>query len=148
MIKNKTSYLNFYKCLASLALIDGVFSSKESQMIDEILDHARLDISEKAEVRAVLEKRSDPYTFIDLISEPSHLSQLHHLANILFKKDDFDVKEKAFIKDFNKYLESKFDPQAGMRKMEDYLKEDQLKRDEEFNQAKGIFLNLVEFFRK
>lgn len=148
MVKNKSSYLNLYKTLASLAMIDGAYSLSEGVLIDELLANARLEQSAKDEVRLVLENKSDPFQFVDLITEPSHLSQLHHLANILFKSDEFDVKEVAFTKEFNKYLESKFDPLAGVRKMEEYLKEDQLKRDEEYNQAQGFFLNLVEYFKR
>lgn len=129
-------------------MIDGTHGPKEEELLENFIRSSRLEDSEKTEVKKLYHQKTDPYNYIDLISEPSHLAQLHHLADILFQTDDFNIKEIVFLEKFTKYIEKKIDPMAAMRKIEDHLKDDELKRDEDFNQAKGLFLTLVELFKK
>lgn len=142
------SYLNFYKTLASLASIDGIVTVQEEKFIQELLDHSRLNGSDKLSVTSLLSEKSDPFTFLDNINEPAKLSQLHHMANVLFHKDDFDVKEKEFLNRFLNHLTSKIDMMSALRKVEDYQSQKLIQEKKDLERASGLFLTLVEFYKK
>ncbi|EQC43739.1 hypothetical protein [Bacteriovorax sp. Seq25_V] len=147
-IRNQESYLNLWKSLVALTMVDGIYTDKEQETIESFLSNAILTEEQKIAIREVLKEKFSPYTYVDKITDASHLSQLHHLANILFRSDELDIKEEAFLTKFQSYLTQKIDPLSASRAIQDFQRNDEEKRKEELKKAKGLFLSLVQLFRK
>ncbi len=147
-IRDKESYLNLWKSLVALTMVDGIYTDNEQETIENFLSNSLLSEEQKIAVREVSKEKFSPYTYVDKITDVAHLSQLHHLANILFRSDEFDIKEEAFLKKFQSYLTDKIDPLSATRAIQNFQREDEEKRKEELKNAKGLFLSLVQLFRK
>lgn len=147
MVKNVESYKNMWKAIISLVCVDGEITNEERSWVDEFINKAHLTPEEKEELAQEFHNPGDPFVHIENIKHPAHLSQLHHLANILFQSDYFDYREQVYLEKIQKFIESKIDLLSATRKSADYLKDFEEKTKKEKSQVKGLFLTLVEYFR-
>jgi len=147
MVGNKESYLNLWRSVIGLTTVDGVVTEQEKAWIDTFMSQIQIDEDQRDVLLDDIKNPKNPIQFIDKITDASHLSQLHHLANIVFKSDTFDYKESIYLDKIHKHIESRVDLMCAMRKSQDLLAEMEAVRKEEKKDIKGFFLNLVEFFR-
>lgn len=147
MTGNHESYFNMWRAVVAMTTIDGVITEQEKEWLEKFLSHGHLTDEEKLTIREDMKSPSDPEQYINLITDSGHLSQLHHLSNIIFNSDDFDYKEKKYLEKIQKIIESKIDVYGALKVAEDYKAKLAVKTREEKSAVKGIFLTLVEYFR-
>lgn len=147
MVKDKKSYFNMWRTLVALTTIDGIVTTEEKDWVKDYLDTSLLDDEEKKVLISDLVDHKDPESFLSLITETSHLAQLHHLANLIFHSDTLDYKERVYLEKISKYISSKVDHLNATRKSADYLNAAQLKTRDEKSKVRGLFLALVELYR-
>ncbi|OIQ17150.1 MAG: hypothetical protein BM556_13130 [Bacteriovorax sp. MedPE-SWde] len=148
MIGNKESYLNLWRAVIGLTAIDGVVTDQEKEWLDTFLVNIRLEGDELEILKNDMKDPKNPSPFIDKVTDAAHLSQLHHLANIIFKSDNFDHKESVYLDKINKLIESKIDMMSAMRKSQDHIAELEMIKKQKQGQIKGFFLHLVDIFKK
>ncbi len=105
--KKYESFFNMWRTLISVSHLDNVVTKQERELILEFIEKAKLTDEDRQTLYDDLEGRHRPDEFLDKVNFPAHLSQLHHLANILFRSDDLDPKEEAYLKKILGEIESK-----------------------------------------
>jgi uncharacterized membrane protein YebE (DUF533 family) len=144
--KKKESFYNMWRAIIAMSNIDGVVSTQEVDFIKGFLEKDFFDVQQTKNLRDDLENKKDPRDFIDKVDHPAHLSQLHHLAKILFNVDGMDIKEQAFAKDIQELVSKKIDLLGASRLFEDELRALREKEAEESITYKSIFTRLFEKF--
>jgi uncharacterized membrane protein YebE (DUF533 family) len=148
MTGNKESYINLWRSVVGLTTVDGVVTEQEKEWLDKFLNNAQLDEEQRSILHDDIVNPKNPIQFIDKVTDAAHLSQLHHLANIVFKSDDFDYRESVYLEKIHKHIESKVDLMCAMRKSQDLMAEMEKVKAEQKSDIKGFFLHLVDYFRR
>ncbi|POB12565.1 hypothetical protein [Halobacteriovorax sp. DA5] len=105
--KKYDSFLNMWRTLVSLTHLDNIVSEQEKTLIQDFINNAKLEDKDRLQLKEDLIQRHRPDEFIHKVNYPAHLSQLHHLANIVFRSDELDPKEEAFLKKILDDIEAK-----------------------------------------
>ncbi len=144
-IKDPESYFNLWRAIVSITHVDNIVTIEERQQIESFLSSARLSSKQLDILRSDLENQISPEKFIDLITVPSHLAQLHHLANIVFHTDKMDYREDVFLKELEATISKRINFLGALKMVEE---EKRLYEEEESQkEVKGFFNTLVEFYR-
>ncbi|EQC52361.1 DUF533 domain-containing protein [Bacteriovorax sp. DB6_IX] len=147
MVGNRESYLNLWRAVIGLTTVDGIVTDQEREWINKFMAQIKISDEERAILEDDIQNPKNAITFIDQITEASHLSQLHHLANIVFKSDDFDHKESVYLDKIHKHIETRVDLMCAMRKSQDVMAQVERERLAQKKDIKGFFLGLAELFR-
>ncbi len=146
ILKNPESYFNLWRTLVAITHVDNVVTLEERDKIREFLAHARLDEDQIKILEEDLNSKSSPEEFIEKITVPSHLAQLHHLANVVFQSDQLDYREDVFLKKIEENIKKRINFLGALKMVEEEKRV--LDEREQKREVKGFFNNLVEFYRR
>lgn len=146
ILKNPESYFNLWRTLVAITHVDNVVTLEERDKIREFLAHARLDEDQVKVLEEDLNSKSSPEEFIEKITVPSHLAQLHHLANVIFQSDQLDYREDVFLKKIEENIKKRINFLGALKMVEEEKRV--LEEREQKREVKGFFNNLVEFYRR
>ncbi|WP_412474370.1 DUF533 domain-containing protein [Halobacteriovorax sp. YZS-1-1] len=144
--KKYESFLNMWRTLIALSHLDNIVSEQERELIQEFIHNAKLNEEDKEILRQDLEQRHRPDEFIGHVNYPAHLSQLHHLANILFRSDELDPKEEAYLKKILAEIETKIGIYNATTQSAEALKK--MSQSEIEVKRKSAFAEIIKFFTK
>ncbi|RZF21327.1 DUF533 domain-containing protein [Halobacteriovorax vibrionivorans] len=144
--KKYESFLNMWRTLIALSHLDNIVSEQERELIQEFIHNAKLSEEDKEILRQDLEQRHRPDEFIGHVNYPAHLSQLHHLANILFRSDELDPKEEAYLKKILAEIETKIGIYNATTQSAEALKK--MSQSEIEVKRKSAFAEIIKFFTK
>ncbi len=147
--KKYESFLNMWRTLVSLTHLDNIVSEQETALIQDFILNAKLEEQDRALLKEDLIQRHRPDEFIHKVNYPAHLSQLHHLANVLFRSDELDPKEEAFLKKILDDIEAKIGilnaTTHSAHAISELNKNDVKKRA---NGPRSAFAEIIRFFSK
>lgn len=144
--KKYESFLNMWRTLIAVSHLDNIVSEQERELIQEFIHNAKLNEEDKEILRQDLEQRHRPDEFIGHVNYPAHLSQLHHLANILFRSDELDPKEEAYLKKILSEIETKIGIYNATTQSAEALKK--MPQSEIEVKRKSAFAEIIKFFTK
>ncbi|WP_419168633.1 DUF533 domain-containing protein [Halobacteriovorax sp.] len=144
--KKYESFLNMWRTLIAVSHLDNIVSEQERELIQEFIHNAKLNEEDKEILRQDLEQRHRPDEFIGHVNYPAHLSQLHHLANILFRSDELDPKEEAYLKKILSEIETKIGIYNATTQSAEALKK--MSQSEIEVKRKSAFAEIIKFFTK
>ncbi|AYF44148.1 hypothetical protein BALOs_1141 [Halobacteriovorax sp. BALOs_7] len=144
--KKYESFLNMWRTLIAVSHLDNIVSEQERELIQEFIHNAKLNEEDKEILRQDLEQRHRPDEFIGHVNYPAHLSQLHHLANILFRSDELDPKEEAYLKKILAEIETKIGIYNATTQSAEALKK--MSQSEIEVKRKSAFAEIIKFFTK
>ncbi|EPZ49606.1 hypothetical protein M902_1103 [Bacteriovorax sp. BAL6_X] len=147
--KKYESFLNMWRTLVSLTHLDNIVSQQEKALIQDFILNAKLEEEDRALLNDDLDQRHRPDEFIHKVNYPAHLSQLHHLANVLFRSDELDPKEEVFLKKILDDIEAKIGILNATTQSAHTISE--LNKNHVNDQEKGprsVFSEIIRFFSK
>ncbi len=137
------SYFNMWRALVSLSHIDNDVSDEEKMKIKGFIKNLKFESEKKSTLENDLVTKSSPDDFIELITVPAHISQLHHFANIIFKVDGLHKKEKAYFEKIESSIYKKINMLGALKMVEEEQRLDSLK---EIKTNEGFFGALIDYF--
>ena len=141
--KFKDSYYNLWASIISLTHVDNFVSDEEKAKVTEMIKDLRLDEDRKKSLHSLLESAEKPDFYIDRITIPAHISQLHHFANMIFRIDNFDYKEKKYLDSIQELILKQTNILGALKMIEEDKRVENLKPKEE---REGFFGYLIDFF--
>lgn len=144
--KKYESFLNMWRTLIAVSHLDNIVSDQERELIQEFIKNAKLNDEDKQILRDDLEARHRPDEFIGKVNYPAHLSQMHHLANILFRSDELDPKEEAYLQKILAEIEEKIGIYNATTQSAETLK--RMTESEIKVERKSAFAEIIKFFTK
>ncbi len=144
--KKYESYLNMWRTLIAVSHLDNIITTQEKDLIDQFISNADLDNKDRNLLEEDIIERKRPDEFLDKVNYPAHLSQLHHLANILFRSDDFDPKEEAYLRKILGQIEGKIGILNATSQSAKSFKT--YKNREETYDKRSAFAQIIHFFKK
>lgn len=142
-VKFKDSYYNLWASIISLTHVDNFVSDEEKAKVTEMIKDLRLDEDRKKSLHSLLESAEKPDFYIDKISIPAHISQLHHFANMIFRIDNFDYKEQKYLDSIQELILKQTNILGALKMIEEDKRVENLKPKEE---REGFFGYLIDFF--
>jgi len=147
MVQDRTSFINMWRAIVALTSVDGIVTDEESEFIGKAVNNKKLFSEEEKNLLIMdLQNPQDPMDFIDKISSPGHIAQIHHLANLLFHVDNFDSSEKKYLKKIFDHIEGRINLMSGARKLQDHNGAYEDERTERLSTVKGVLENFVNKF--
>lgn len=144
--KKYESFFNMWRTLVSLSHLDNIVSEQERQLIEEFIANAKLRDGDAQILHDDLNSRHRPDEFISKVNYPAHLSQLHHLSNVLFRSDNLDPKEEAYLKRIMADIESKIGIYNATSQSAHVISE--LDKNKKEYGPKSAFAEIIKFFSK
>ncbi|MEE3077822.1 MAG: hypothetical protein VX341_00695 [Bdellovibrionota bacterium] len=142
-VKFKDSYYNLWASIISLTHVDNFVSDEEKATVTEMIKDLRLDEDRKKSLHSLLESAEKPDFYIDKITIPAHISQLHHFANMIFRIDNFDYKEQKYLDSLQELILKQTNILGALKMIEEDKRVENLRPKEE---REGFFGYLIDFF--
>ena len=142
-VKFKDSYYNLWASIISLTHVDNFVSDEEKAKVTEMIKDLRLDEDRKKSLHSLLESAEKPDFYIDKITIPAHISQLHHFANMIFRIDNFDYKEQKYLDSIQELILKQTNILGALKMIEEDKRVENLKPKDE---REGFFGYLIDFF--
>lgn len=142
-VKFKDSYYNLWASIISLTHVDNFVSDEEKAKVTEMIKDLRLDEDRKKSLHSLLESAEKPDFYIDKITIPAHISQLHHFANMIFRIDNFDYKEQKYLDSIQELILKQTNILGALKMIEEDKRVENLRPKEE---REGFFGYLIDFF--
>lgn len=142
-VKFKDSYYNLWASIISLTHVDNFVSDEEKAKVTEMIKDLRLDEDRKKSLHSLLERAEKPDFYIDKITIPAHISQLHHFANMIFRIDNFDYKEQKYLDSIQELILKQTNILGALKMIEEDKRIENLRPKEE---REGFFGYLIDFF--
>ncbi len=142
-VKFKDSYYNLWASIISLTHVDNFVSDEEKAKVTEMIKDLRLDEDRKKSLHSLLESAEKPDFYIDKITIPAHISQLHHFANMIFRIDNFDYKEQKYLDSIQELILKQTNILGALKMIEEDKRIENLRPKEE---REGFFGYLIDFF--
>ena len=147
MVENRDSFISMWRALVALTGVDGIVSQEESDFIGNAINNKRLFSDEERNLLFMdMQSPQDPMPLIDKITSPGHISQIHHLANLLFHADGMDAKEKKYLDEIKAHIESRINIMQGTRKAQDHMSKVEKEKEKSLSTVRGILDNFIKKF--